>query len=216
MKRLYTVLIVLALTVTYAGAQIVTERCFHLDKVQFLQHKQDFWRSHRLYSTTSQPISLFSGGYYNATEVTYGLGLKLVDAPFSHNHIGITTVNGMRFGSGLAIGIGVGYLGYNNGETNAGWMLPLYGDVRYFIGNQKNKFFVMADGGFLFNFEDFKENARYFINPAVGIVIPVSKNSHLTFSAGLFTQYDYDFFNKDDAGIRDSFINMKLGLLFGK
>ncbi len=54
MKRLYTILVVLILTASYAGAQIVTERCWHLDKVQFLQHKQDFWRSHKLFSTTAQ------------------------------------------------------------------------------------------------------------------------------------------------------------------
>ncbi len=57
MKRLYTIIAVLILTASYAGAQIVTERCWHLDKVQFLQHKQDFWRSHKLYSTSAQPVS---------------------------------------------------------------------------------------------------------------------------------------------------------------
>ena len=216
MKRLYTVIVVLILTASYAGAQIVTERCWHLDKVQFLQHKQDFWRTHKLYSTSSQQVSLFTGGYYNLTELTYGFGLKAVNTPFSHNHFGITTVNGWRFGGGLALGLGVGFLKYNYSDDNTGWMLPVYGDVRYFIGDQKNKFFVSADGGFLFNFEDFKEHARYFVNPAVGIIIPVSKSSHLSFSAGLYTQYDYDFFNRPDEGIRDSFINMKLGLLFGK
>ncbi len=54
MKRLYTILIALLLTGTFAAAQITTERCFHLDKVQFLQHKQDFWRSHKLFSTAAR------------------------------------------------------------------------------------------------------------------------------------------------------------------
>ena len=216
MKRLYTIAILIVLTVSYAGAQVVTERCWHLDKVQFLEHKQDFWRSHKLYSTSAQPVSLFTGGYYNLTELTYGIGLKVITTPFSHNHLGITTVNGFRFGGGLALGAGIGFLKYNYSEDNDGWMLPLYIDARYFIGKQKNKFFIAGDGGFLFNFEDFQEHARYFLNPQVGIIIPVTRSSHLSFSAGLFTQYDYDFFNRPDAGIRDSFINMKLGLLFGK
>ncbi|MDZ7636062.1 MAG: hypothetical protein U5L72_17145 [Bacteroidales bacterium] len=211
MKRLYTVLAVLMLFASYAGAQVVTERCWHLDKVQFLQHKQDFWRSHKLYSTSAQPVSLFSGGYYNATEVTYGIGLKDVSVPYSNNHIGITTVNGMRFGNGLAIGLGVGYLQYNLGETGTGWLLPVFGDVRYFIGSQKNKFFVMADGGFLLSVEDFKGLSRAFLNPALGIVIPVSKSTHLSFSTGLLTQYIIPSPHN-----RDSFINMKLGLVFGK
>ena len=216
MKRLYTFFVVLVLTASYAGAQIVTERCWHLDKVQFLQHKQDFWRSHKLFSTAAQSSSGITGGYYNLTELTYGFGLKVVTTPFSHKHMGITTVNGWKLGGGLAFGLGVGFLQYNSGDNNEGWMLPVYIDGRYFIGNQKNKFFVAADGGFLFNFEDFTEQARYFVNPQVGILIPVTKSSQLSFAIGLFTQYDYDFFNRQGEGIRDSFINMKLGLLFGK
>lgn len=97
----------------------------------------------------------------------------------------------------------------------SGWMLPLIIDARYFIGRQKNKFFVMVDGGFLFNFQDFSENARYFMNPGLGISIPLTRSTSLSFSAGLFTQYDYNFFGRE-VGIRDSFINMRLGLLFGK
>lgn len=216
MKRLYTLLVLLILTASYAGAQIVTERCWHLDKVQFMEHKQDFWRTHKMFSTSARPVSLFTGGYYNLTELTYGFGLKVITTPYSHNHLGITTVNGWRFGNGLALGLGVGYLKYNYEDANDGWMLPLYIDARYFIGRQKNKFFVAADGGFLFNFENFQEQARYILNPQLGIVIPVTRSTHLSFAAGLYTQYDWDFIKVPDDGIRDSFINLKLGLLFGK
>jgi hypothetical protein len=216
MKRLSILIVVLILSASYAGAQIVTERCWHLDKVQFLEHKQDFWRSHKMFSTSSSSYAGVSGGFYNLTELTYGFGLEVITTPFSHNHLGITTVNGWRFGNGLAMGVGVGFLQYNYSDNNKGWMLPVYADARYFIGRQKNKFFVAADGGFLFNFEDFKEHARYFANPQVGMIIPVAKSTHLSFAVGLYTQYDYDFFDRPDEAIRDSFINLKLGLLFGK
>jgi hypothetical protein len=216
MKRLYTVAILILLAASYASAQVVTERCWHLDKVQFLEHKQDFWRSHKLFSTTARTYAASTGGFYNLTELTYGFGLKIITTPFSHNHLGITTVNGYRFGSGLALGGGIGFLKYNYRDEDDGWMLPVYLDARYFIGKQKNKFFVAADGGFLFNFEDFQEHARYFLNPQLGIIIPVTRSAQLSFAAGLYTQYDYDFFNRPGEGIRDSFINLKLGLLFGK
>jgi hypothetical protein len=211
MKRLYTVLIVLTMTATYAGAQVVTERCWHLDKVQFLQHKQDFWRSHKLYSTTARPFNMISGGYFNMTEGHYGYGLKIRDEPFSKYFAGITTVNGWRFGNGLAVGAGVGFLSYNEG-----WLLPLYADGRYYIGNQKNKFFVMLSGGFLLNFEDFSEETNFFANPGAGIIIPLAKATQLSFGVGFWSQFDKDVFNDSGAGYRDSFINMKLGLVFGK
>ena len=219
MKRLLTVAVVILLTASWASAQVVTERCWHLDKVQFLQHKQDFWRSHKLFSTTARGYSGVTGGIYNITEVNYGFGLKWKNTPFSHHFAGVTTIFGWRFGSGLALGGGLGFLPYDFGmdERDGGWMLPVIGDARYFIGKQKNKFFVMLDGGFLINFEDFSEQARYFMNPGLGMTIPLTRSTQLSFAAGLYTQYDYNFFSRvDEGGIRDSFINLKLGLLFGK
>lgn len=211
MKRLYIVFIALILSASYAGAQVVTERCWHLDKVQFLQHKQDFWRSHRLYSTTSKPLNMISGGFFNLTEGHYGYGLGVRDVPFSNHFAGITTVNGWRFGNGLAVGAGVGFLSYNGG-----WLLPLYADGRYYIGNQKNKFFLMVSGGILLNFGDFSEESNFFANPGAGIIIPLAKSTQLSFGVGLWSQFDKDIFNDSGAGYRDSFVNMKLGLVFGK
>jgi len=145
------------------------------------------------------------------TEGHYGYGLKIRDEPFSKYFAGITTVNGWRFGNGLAVGAGVGFLSYNEG-----WLLPLYADGRYYIGNQKNKFFVMLSGGFLLNFEDFSEETNFFANPGAGIIIPLAKATQLSFGVGFWSQFDKDVFNDSGAGYRDSFINMKLGLVFGK
>jgi hypothetical protein len=206
MKRLYTILIALMLTASFAAAQITTERCFHLDKVQFLQHKQDFWRSHTLYSTSGQPVSTISGGYYNLTELQYGFGLGVVDVPYSHHYGGISTINGYRFGNGLALGVGVGYNYYNDG-----YAVPLYADVRYFMGKQRVKFFLAVPGGFFLNFENFQDYSRVFGNPSAGLIVPLAKSLHLSFSAGLLTQYTITAPHN-----RDSFVNMKLGLLFGK
>ncbi|MHC1731066.1 MAG: hypothetical protein AB9888_03375 [Bacteroidales bacterium] len=211
MKRLYTVLIALVLSASYAGAQIITERCWHLDKVQFLQHKQDFWRSHMLFSTSAKSYSSVTGGLYNITELQYGFGLAEVDVPFSHHFGGISNVTGYMFGSGLALGVGIGYNQYNDGYT-----IPLYGDVRYFMGNQRVKFFLVGDGGFMMNFENFKDYSRVFVNPGAGLIVPLNKNLRLSFSAGLLTMWDRDLLNDSGAGYRDSYINMKLGLLFIK
>ncbi len=211
MKRLYAVFIALFLTASYAGAQIVTERCWHLDKVQFLQHKQDFWRSHMLFSTSARQSSSVAGGFYNLTEIHYGFGVKLIDRPYSHHFIGISTVNGWRFGSGLALGLGVGYNKYNEG-----YGLPIFGDIRYYMGKQRVKFFLMGSGGFMMNFNDFQNESRVFANPGGGIIVPLAKSTHLSFSAGWLTQFDGTYFTHEGDGYRDSFITMKLGLMFGK
>jgi hypothetical protein len=206
MKRLYAVALVILLSASYAGAQIVTERCWHLDKVQFLQHKQDFWRSHMLYSTSGRSSSALSGGYYNLTEVQYGFGLGLVNVPYSQYYAGISTINGFRLGGGLAFGVGVGYNKYNDG-----YAVPLFADIRYFMGKQRVKFFFAVPGGFFLNFDDFKDYSRVFGNPSLGLIVPLARSTHLSFSAGLLTQYTISKPHN-----RDSFINMKLGLLFGK
>ena len=211
MKRLYIILTIFAFTASYAGAQIVTERCWHLDKVQFLQHKQDFWRSHALFSTSAQPVSVIGGGLYNITELQYGFGLSDVNPPFSHHYAGVTTAFGWRLGNGLALGAGTGYYKYNEG-----YAIPLYADLRYFMGKQRIKFFVALPGGFLMNFDNFRDFSRAFVNPSAGLVVPLSKSLHLSFSAGLFTQYNGSVFTEADPRWRDSFINMRLGFLFGR
>jgi hypothetical protein len=210
MKRLYIIAVLFILTASYASAQVVTERCWHLDKIQFLDQKQDFWRSHKLYSTTAKPLDMITGGYYNLTEGHYGFGLYDRSVSFSDHYIGITTVNGWRFGNGVALGVGVGYFNYNDG-----YAVPLFGDARYFIGKQKNKFFFMGSGGFLLNFKDSKEYSRFFGNPGAGIAIPLARSTQLSFSVGLMSQWVISKFTQEYSR-RDSFINMKLGLIFGK
>jgi len=150
-------------------------------------------------------MSMTSPGYFNLTEGNYGFGMGIISRPFTHHFAGISTVNGYRFGNGMTLGLGVGWFQYNEG-----WLLPVYIDGRYFLGNQRVKFFLMADGGMLYDIKHPYEKFRVFGNPGVGLTIPVAQNFQLSFSTGLFAQWT-NFFDR-----RDSYINMKLGLLFGK
>lgn len=212
MKRLLVLGVLILLPASYISAQVVTERCWHLDWLQFLDQRQDFWRSHKIYTTSAQPLTA-GAGFYNITEGQYGIGLYIVEPPFANHFVGGTTAFGWIFTSGFALGGGTGYLQYNEGYT-----VPLYADVRYFMGRQRVQFFVAFPAGFLMNFDDFKDNSRIFGNPSLGLIVPVSKNTHLSFSAGLFTQIDREILEDSDfnAAWHDSFINLKLGLLFGR
>ena len=208
MRRILASAILIFLTVSFASSQVVTERCWHLDRMQFLDHQQNYWRSHKLFVTAEQPI--YSGGMYSITEVHYGFGLQIIEPPFAHYYTGATTAIGWRLRGGLAIGAGTGFLKYNEGYT-----VPLYADLRYFMGRQRVQFFFAMPAGFLFNFDNFRDNSKIFGNPSLGLIVPVFKNTHLSFSTGLFTQIDREIF--DDPSFNgpwhDSFINLKLGLL---
>ena len=213
MKRIVVLSILMLLVASYSAAQVAAERCWHLDKLQFLDHRQDFWRSHNTFTTAEKPYFGLGAGLYNITEVQYGFGLYIVDYPFAHHVTGATTAFGWRFGNGFALGGGTGFLKYNEGYT-----VPLYADIRYFFGSQKVKFFAAIPAGFMMNFENFRDYSRVFGNPSLGLIIPVSGKTHLSFSAGLLTQIDREIFDDPsfNAPWHDSFLNLKLGLLFGK
>lgn len=213
MKRILILAVSLLLTVSYAAAQVVTERCWHLDRLQFLEHRQDFWRSHKIFTTAAQPYAKSGGGLYSLTEGHYGFGLYIIEPPFAHHYTGVTTALGWQFGGGFALGGGAGYLKYNEGYT-----IPLYVDLRYFFGRQRVKFFFAMPAGFMLNLDNFRDYSKVFGNPGLGLIVPVSRNTHLSFSAGLLTQIDREIFDDHsfNAPWHDSFINLKLGLLFSK
>lgn len=213
MKRLFILIALTLLPVLYASSQVVTERCWHLDRIQFLDHRQDFWRSHNIFTTAAQPYAGTGVGLYSLTEGHYGFGLYVIEPPFARFYTGATTALGWRFGNGFAVGGGTGYLKYNDGYT-----VPLYADLRYFMGRQRVKFFVALPAGFMMNFDNFRDYSKVFGNPSLGLIVPVCKHTHLSFSAGLLTQIDREIFDDSsfDGPWHDSFLNLKLGLLFGK
>ena len=210
MKKFSVFVLLIILMTSWAPAQVVTERCWHLDHLQFLDHQQNYWRSHKLFTTAEQPM--YSGGLYNITEAHYGFGLEIIEPPFAHHYTGATTAFGYRLKGGFALGGGTGFFKYNDGYT-----VPLYADMRYFLGRQRVQFFLAMPAGFLLNFDNFRDYSKVFANPSLGLIVPILKNTHLSFSAGLFTQIDRDIFDDPsfDAPWHDSFINLKLGFLFG-
>jgi len=210
MKKFSVFVLLIILVTSLASAQVVTERCWHLDHLQFLDHQQNYWRSHKLFTTAEQPM--YSGGLYNITEAHYGFGLEIIEPPFAHHYTGATTAFGYRLKGGFALGGGTGFFKYNDGYT-----VPLYADMRYFLGRQRVQFFLAMPAGFLLNFDNFRDYSKVFANPSLGLIVPILKNTHLSFSAGLFTQIDRDIFDDPsfDAPWHDSFINLKLGFLFG-
>jgi len=212
MKRLLSLVFLFLLVACYSSAQVNAERCWHLEKMQFLDHRQDFWKSYKIFTAEERPNARMGGGMYSHTEVQYGFGLYIIEPPFAHHVTGVTTALGWRYPGGFALDGGTGFLKYNDGYT-----VPLYADLRYIIGKQKVKFFIAMPAGFLLNFDNFRDYSKVFANPSLGLTVPIFKETHISFSTGLFTQIDREVFDDPsfNAPWHDSFINLKLGLLFG-
>lgn len=168
MKKYLSLTLLVLLMASYASAQVVTERCWHLDHLQFLDHQQNYWRSHKLFVTAEQPM--YSGGLYNITEAHYGFGLEIIEPPFAHHYVGATTAVGWRLRSGFAIGGGTGFLKYNDGYT-----VPLYADMRYFMGRQRVQFFFAFPAGLLLNFDNFRITQKSSEIRAWGLLCQYSK-----------------------------------------
>ncbi|HHV03360.1 MAG TPA: hypothetical protein PKE28_02025 [Bacteroidales bacterium] len=212
MKRLLSLVFLFLLVACYSSAQVNAERCWHLEKMQFLDHRQDFWKSYKIFTAEERPNARMGGGMYSHTVVQYGFGLYIIEPPFAHHVTGVTTALGWSYPGGFALGGGTGFLKYNDGYT-----VPLYADLRYIIGRQKVKFFIAMPAGFLLNFDNFRDYSKVFANPSLGLTVPIFKETHISFSTGLFTQIDREIFDDPsfNAPWHDSFINLKLGLLFG-
>ena len=84
-------------------------------------------------------------------------------------------------------------------------------------GEEVKLYWANHDQYYIKTSENFRDYSKIFGNPSLGLIVPVFKNTHLSFSTGLFTQIDRDIFDDPsfDGPWHDSFINLKLGLLFG-
>ena len=141
--------------------------------------------------------------YKGYAEVSYlkGMGSDRVD------FVDISTTQGFKFASWFYMGIGAGVdimmpsyekRFHNNDYNDAGIMVPLYTDFRFFIGNTSNiSLNIDLRLGAAFNFTDdfpvtngyLSEEECFYLRPSLGIRIPVNKNKpKLAFNVGVSYQ----------------------------
>jgi hypothetical protein len=143
-------------------------------------------------------------GYVNISELTYGFGLALTDEEFAKYQFGFTTVNGYQINRFFIIGGGTGAMFYNDG-----FLLPLYLSSRFTWPTVNSPFswYINADAGTLLNFEDFNGGTMLFVNPVAGVRYTLTRSVGLNLGVGLFVE-------TGSAVNRDSFVNIKLGVIF--
>jgi hypothetical protein len=137
-------------------------------------------------------------GYIMINDLTGGIGLGLVNTPMAKSFFGFTTIHGYQLDKNFVVAAGTGFSAYNGGN-----LIPLFLDLRYHFPINPFTPFASGDGGVLFNTSG---GTKLFINPAVGVRYALNRNVGFNFSTGLFVQ--------TGNGIRDSFINFKLGVTY--
>jgi len=154
--------------------------------------------------------NLFSNsGYININELIYGYGLGSTVMPYSKQYYGFTTMHGyqlnfnrLRKKNNLVGGIGTGMLFYNGGH-----LFPLYFELRYIRNRERISPFVTGNSGLLINTTDFKGGSKFFVSGGGGIRFKINNQLAANFGTGIFLQKGKD-------GLRDSFINLKIGLIY--
>lgn len=147
------------------------------------------------------PVVLKESGFISVTEVGGGFGLGDVSTEYSKSLISITTIAAFRVNDRFLTGIGTGAHVYNGGT-----LIPLYIDMRYTFKQAKFTPFLTADGGVLFNLENFNSSGL-FINPSFGLEKKLSERIALHLSTGILVKEPPDW-------LKASFINFRGGITF--
>jgi hypothetical protein len=139
-------------------------------------------------------------GFITINELTGGVGLSGTSAPFSKYFIGFTSVNGYQVNKNFLLGAGTGFTIYESGL-----LVPLFLDFRFVFNISQLAPYLYADGGLLLNFSDLN-STKLFINPGFGVRYTVTRFFAFNFGAGIFSQVD--------ATVRETFVNLKVGVVY--
>jgi hypothetical protein len=143
-------------------------------------------------------------GFVNITDFSYASGLKETEVAYGSHFFGISTMEAYKWNASLLTGVGVGANFYNGGNH-----FPLFLDGRYLIGQKVSKAFLDLQAGYLLGKDKTFSHSRYYVNPSAGYSFSVKPKIMLNISVGVWAQWLASV-----ADHRDSFIDLKLGLMF--
>ena len=141
-------------------------------------------------------------GYITVNEFTFGAGWADVEVPYSQGYFGFTTLHAYHANETVLVGGGTGLLIYDDGL-----LIPLYADMRVNLKIDVLIPYLSASGGVLFNPSDFGSGTKIFINPALGVMAPLSRSLAVNISGGFLLQMTP---NSSSA----SFVNGKAGVTY--
>ena len=155
--------------------------------------------------TTNVSYKYYSSpGFVNITELSGAQGFENVCNKNAWYYFGATSIFGYQVGRNFICGAGTGFYIFDYTP-----LIPLFVELRYTTYLKFANPFFFADGGVLFDYNDFENGSKVFFNPGIGFSRSITPKIDGTLGAGLMIQMG----NGVD---RASFVNVKLGLIFRK
>ena len=145
-----------------------------------------------------------SPGFINITELNAAIGISDSLASDNKYYFGITSLFGYQINRNFSGGVGTGIIRYESRQ-----LIPLYLGYRYSIYLKGATPYFYADAGVLFDYRDFKNESKVFINPGVGISRYITSRFEASMSAGFMLQTRTSI-------RRIGYINFRLGVIFRK
>ena len=175
------------------------------------------------YSTSlAQEITKQGKGYFNLTELGYFFSRNVINQTasggvFNHENgayaLSLRNINGFFIGNNLSLGLGLGLDGYtfNSAGSRFDNTFLLFGDVRYYLHNEKNTFFGYGDLGNSIAIADNIAQGLFY-NIGVGYKFMVATKTGMNASLG----YNHQKINHDSSNLKETYssLALKVGLMF--
>lgn len=170
----------------------------------------------------AQEITKQEKGYFNLTELGYFFSSNQTNMPmiggsarqkYGAYALSLRNINGLFITNNLSLGVGVGLDGYTfkMSESIYDNTFLLFGDVRYYLKNERNTFFGYGDLGSSVAIDDNIANGLFF-DLGLGYKFKISNRTGMSVSMG----YNRQNINHDHSSIKENYssFTVKLGLLF--
>jgi len=143
-------------------------------------------------------------GYVNITEISGAIGISDSLDTSTKYYVGVTNIFGYQINRNFSGGIGTGVFRYESRQ-----LIPLFLEYKFSFYLKGITPYFYADAGGLFDYLNFRNESKLFLNPGFGISRNISPRLGINLSAGLMVQTRTSI-------RRVGFTNFKLGITFSK
>jgi len=158
------------------------------------------------YGKVSNPAYRYvsSPGFINISELNYAIGISDSLISETKSYFGLTSLFGYQINRNFSGGIGTGIFRYESRQ-----LIPLYLEYKYNFYFKGATPYFYSDAGALFDYRDFRNESKIFLNTGIGISRYISPKFEANISGGVTVQTRTSI-------RRVAYITFKLGIIFRK